>query len=111
METQCPNCNQLYDVDDEALGQIVECPECKKEFLVESNNSTSNVKKAKRSIPKKFIAVVSIALLLLIGCFSAYYIYSLRPSASRAVDNRANVSYLLLGAKFKMALSQQMVDF
>ena len=35
MKTQCPFCNQNYDVADEFLDKIVECPQCKEEFSVQ----------------------------------------------------------------------------
>lgn len=36
MKTQCPHCNQKYDVSDDFNGQVVECSHCKQEFFVET---------------------------------------------------------------------------
>ncbi len=102
METQCPNCKQIYDIDDEALGQLVECPECKKEFRVETIASSSKDNKSKRSISKRVIAIIAIVIILLAGGFPVYYVCSQRSSVPHAIENRANVSYLLLGVKFKI---------
>lgn len=35
MKTECPHCNQHYEVDDQYNGQVVECQKCKQEFFVE----------------------------------------------------------------------------
>ena len=35
MKTECPFCNQKYDVADELFGKIVQCPQCKEEFSVQ----------------------------------------------------------------------------
>lgn len=35
MKTECPHCNQHYEVDDQYDGQVVECQKCKQEFFVE----------------------------------------------------------------------------
>lgn len=35
MKTQCPHCNQRYEVDDEYNGQIIECQNCKQDFFIE----------------------------------------------------------------------------
>lgn len=35
MKTQCPHCNQEYDVDDQNNGEIVTCEACSQEFVIE----------------------------------------------------------------------------
>ena len=35
MKTECPHCNQHYEIGEEYNGQIVECQRCKQEFVAE----------------------------------------------------------------------------
>ena len=35
MKTECPFCNQHYEVEDELIDKVVECPKCKEEFCVQ----------------------------------------------------------------------------
>ena len=42
MLTQCPNCKQNYEIDDEFNGKFVECSSCKHEFVVVSAKQTEN---------------------------------------------------------------------
>jgi hypothetical protein len=35
MKTECPFCNQHYEVEDELIDKVVECPKCKAEFCVQ----------------------------------------------------------------------------
>ena len=108
METQCPHCKQMYDVDEEALGQIIECPECKTDFLIESVTSPTKdaeqkTKGHKHTVSKKTIAIISIAFVVLIGCVVGYFLFPSRPSKSLAIENRAKVYYWIIEAKFKVS--------
>ncbi len=40
MKTRCDDCHQSYDVDDEYLGQEVECPQCGGTFVVKAYEPT-----------------------------------------------------------------------
>ena len=35
IKTECPFCNQHYEVEDELIDKVVECPKCKEEFWVQ----------------------------------------------------------------------------
>lgn len=35
MKIECPHCEQHYEIDDEYIGQIIECQKCKQEFVAE----------------------------------------------------------------------------
>ena len=36
MKTECSFCNQHYEVEDELIDKVVECPQCQKQFTVVS---------------------------------------------------------------------------
>lgn len=44
MKTQCPHCNQTFDVDMKYAGEIVGCTSCNQEFVVEPLEITPGVK-------------------------------------------------------------------
>lgn len=112
METRCPFCKQVYDVEDEALGQVVECPECNNSFSVESLSSPSvekksvfikakNIIRSIRFSKRTIIYVVSaIMLFLIVGI--VFGIYNMQPNESRAIQNRARISYLIVESEFQI---------
>jgi predicted Zn finger-like uncharacterized protein len=43
MKTECPHCGQHYDVDEEYIGQVVECVTCGKEFTVKTGSDVATI--------------------------------------------------------------------
>ena len=85
MKTECPFCHQHYEIDDEYLNLVVECPQCRKQFTViplMQNNITSSsdsnarwekVKKYKISKKKVFITFSALFVLSLVSLYIFYY--------------------------------------
>ena len=42
MKTECPHCDQHYEVDEEYIGQIAKCISCNQEFVIEMIKSDTN---------------------------------------------------------------------
>ena len=114
METQCPYCKQVYDIDDNASGQFVGCLECGKSFQVEpfpgraakrkaaaGNNWKKNVGRFPGSKAFKIGLFVALSFLMVSVCagFGWYY---LCPNKTRALANRADVNRLMLEAQFEI---------
>lgn len=57
MKTECPHCNQHYEVDDQYNGQVVECQKCKQEFFVEP---LRELPPKRKSEPSKAVAKVAV---------------------------------------------------
>lgn len=57
MKTQCPHCNQHYEVDDQYNGQIIECQKCKQEFFVEPLRELPPKRKSEPSKAGSIVAV------------------------------------------------------
>ena len=84
MKTECPFCHQHYEIDDEYLNLVVECPQCQKQFTVVSlmqenisplsgyNDSDKKVKKIKFTKKQVGIAVSSLFVLLVLSLVSLY---------------------------------------
>ncbi len=41
MQTTCPHCKQVYEVESQYLGRRIECQKCKQEFTIENSASPS----------------------------------------------------------------------
>lgn len=108
METQCPYCKQQYDVEDEALGQFVECPECNKSFQVESLQSASNkdedVEKVEKKpfVSLKILTAVFVLIVLLVASSIGLWVYSQKPSKKHAIENRADIGVLIIMSKYQI---------
>ena len=108
METQCPYCKQQYEVEDEALGQFLECPECNKSFQVESLQPAFNkhedveIVKKKRFVSPIVLISVLVLIVLLIASSVGLWIYSQKPSKEHAIDNRADIGVLIIKSKYQI---------
>ena len=109
MITQCPYCKQQYDVENEALGQYVDCPECNKSFQVESLNSSSNEDddnknniEKKRFVSPAFLIGVLALVILLISSSVGLWLYSKKPSKEQAIENRANFRICTIKTKYQI---------
>ena len=66
MKTHCPYCKQNYEVDDSFLGETVSCEACKKDFVVEKEETGSNYSdNSSKSTPKVFVFMGLIIVLIL----------------------------------------------
>lgn len=114
METQCPYCKQVYDIEDEAAGHFVDCLDCGKSFLVEpfsgkagkrknaaGNNGKTHADRFAVSKPVRIGLIAVLAVMVIAAC-AGFGVYYLRPNATRAVGNRADVYYLILDAQFEI---------
>lgn len=84
MKTECPFCNQHYEVEDELIDKVVECPQCQKQFTVvplmqenisplsSYNESDKKVKKIKFTKKQVVIAVSSLFVSLVLSLVLLY---------------------------------------
>lgn len=69
MKTQCPNCKQHYEVDDSFLGATVSCETCKKEFVVENEETEINyLDNSSKTSKKAFVLMGLVFVLVLFVC-------------------------------------------
>ena len=51
MITQCPHCLRQYEVDNQFDGQIVECQDCRQEFVIEKFENNIVLRKIQKAHP------------------------------------------------------------
>lgn len=72
MKTQCPHCQQHYEVDDSFLGTTVSCETCKKEFVVMGENKVlfkgnNNLNKPTKTSKSILICALEGVIILVLG--------------------------------------------
>ena len=51
MKTECPHCDQHYEVDEEYIGQIAKCISCNQEFVIEMIRPDDDIQEKKEKQP------------------------------------------------------------
>lgn len=51
MKTECPHCDQHYEVDEEYIGQIAKCISCNQEFVIEMIKPDDAIQEKKEKQP------------------------------------------------------------
>ena len=73
MITQCPNCKQDYEVDDNCLGETIVCEICKNTFVIETNRENISNKSSKQS--KNVLICIFESLLILVLGVVLFFFY------------------------------------
>jgi excisionase family DNA binding protein len=79
MKTVCTHCQKHFNVDEKFNGRKVNCPECKKEFIIKDYSQKSSVPAPKNKPPaihldtsKEFYSVKELAALLNVNPMTIY---------------------------------------
>ena len=98
MKTECPHCGQHYEVDEEYIGQVVECTTCGKEFAVKAGSDVATVQPQKTGGTIKALVCEMCGSTDLIKqnglfvCQSCGIKYSLEEARKMMIDGTVNVA-------------------
>ena len=122
MQTTCPHCKQVYEVESQYLGRRIECQKCKQEFTIENSaspsvppappappqakpvNAEENFKAPLLSIIFNILGYVSLALFLF--CLAGSVILIVQRDFAGAGTTLYAVGIVLLNALLMFGLSQ-----
>lgn len=98
MKTECPHCGQHYEVDDEYIGQVVECTTCGKDFTVKASSDNAviqpqnNCEKMKALVCEMCGSTDLIKQNGLFVCQSCGIKYSREEARKMMIDGTVNVA-------------------
>ena len=98
MKTECPHCGQHYEVDNEYIGQVVECTTCGKEFAVKAGSDVATIQAQRPGGKMKALVCEMCGSTDLIKqnglfvCQSCGIKYSLEEARKMMIDGTVNVA-------------------
>ena len=98
MKTECPHCGQHYEVDEEYIGQVVECTNCGKPFAIKAGSDVATIQAQRPGGKMKALVCEMCGSTDLIKqnglfvCQSCGIKYSLEEARKMMIDGTVNVA-------------------